>query len=142
MLLLGALFALFIAGFWVYCVVDVVLTPRDECRRLPKAAWAVVVAGLPVIGSVVWLAAGRPAQPAVAPPTVPPPASGSGGTGEDGGPPGNERPRPADEPGAQDASRLRRPGPDRAVPPRGPDDDPDFLRSLDRALHGDDPALG
>ncbi|HWG13032.1 MAG TPA: PLD nuclease N-terminal domain-containing protein [Streptosporangiaceae bacterium] len=154
MLLLGAVFALFIAGFWVYCVADVALTPRYECRRLPKAAWLVVVAAIPVIGAVVWLAAGRPGQPAIAPPaappTGPPPVSGSGGgTGEDGGHPGNERPRPADEPGARDVARRSRPGPGRPARPRGPrgpDDDPDFLRSLDRAIHGadagDDPALG
>jgi hypothetical protein len=122
MLLLGALFALFIAGFWVYCVADVALTPRYECRRLPKAAWIVVVAAIPVIGAVVWLAAGRPGQPAIAPPaappTGPPPVSGSGGgTGEDGGHPGNERPRPADEPArgtlpaAAGPARAVRPGP-------------------------------
>jgi len=67
MLLLGALFALFMAGFWLYCLVDVVLTPGSECRGLPKAAWITVVAGTFVIGAVMWLAFRRPARPTVAP---------------------------------------------------------------------------
>ena len=42
MLLLGALFALFGAGFWLYCLTDVALTPGRECRALPKTAWIVL----------------------------------------------------------------------------------------------------
>ncbi|HEY0718283.1 MAG TPA: PLDc N-terminal domain-containing protein [Streptosporangiaceae bacterium] len=60
MLLLGALFAFFAAGFWAYGVVDVALTLRDQCRRLPKAAWVVTVTVVPVIGAAVWFAAGSP----------------------------------------------------------------------------------
>ena len=60
MLLLGALFVFFIVGFWLYCLVDVALTPSNECPRLPKAAWLVVVAVTFVIGAVLWLAV-RPA---------------------------------------------------------------------------------
>ena len=62
MLRLGALFALFAGGFWLYCLADVALTPSDECPRLPKAAWLAVVAGTFVIGAAVWLAVRRPAQ--------------------------------------------------------------------------------
>jgi hypothetical protein len=61
MLLPGALFVLFIAGFWLYCLVDVALTPSDKCPRLPKAAWLVVVAATFVIGAVLGLAV-RPAD--------------------------------------------------------------------------------
>jgi hypothetical protein len=137
MLLAGALFALFISGFWVYCLVDVALTPSSEFRRLPKSAWIAFVVVTFVIGAVIWLAVRQPAQPTAAP--RPP---GPGDTGNrDGGHPGNERPRPADQTGAHAASRAE-PGPERVVPPRGPDDDPDFLRSLDQAIHGDGPAMG
>ena len=66
MLLLGALFAAFIVGFWLYCLVDVALTPSNEFRRLPKAGWIAVVAGTLIIGAVAWLAVRRPAQPTVA----------------------------------------------------------------------------
>jgi hypothetical protein len=79
MLLLGALFALFIVGFWLYCLVDVALTPSNECRRLPKAGWIAVVAGTFVIGAVAWLAVRRPAQPTVAS-LSPGSAAGPGGT--------------------------------------------------------------
>ena len=90
MLLLGALFALFAGGFWLYCLVDVALTPSDECPRLPKAAWVAVVAGTFVIGAAVWLAVRRPAQlaggrpgkgsPPVRSPSVGEPGRKRGGT--------------------------------------------------------------
>ena len=151
MLLLGALFVLFISGFWVYCLVDVSLTPGSEFRRLPKSAWIAFVAVTFVIGAAVWLAVRRPAQPTAAPvPSRPSGPSGPGGPsggdgdrpGRDGGGghPGNERPRPANGAGARNPSPAE---PERAGAPRGPDDDPDFLRSLDRAVRGaeagDDP---
>jgi phospholipase D-like protein len=137
MLLLGALFALFISGFWVYCLVDVALTPSNEFQRLPKWAWIAFVVGTFVIGAVIWLAVRRPAQPTAAPR----PSRPGGPDGLGGGHPGNERPRPAGQAGARTASRPE-PGPERVSPPRGPDDDPDFLRSLDQAIHGDGPAVG
>ena len=62
MLLLGALFALFGAGFWLCCLTDVAFTPRRECRALPKTAWIVLVAATFVAGAVVWLAFRRPAE--------------------------------------------------------------------------------
>ena len=137
MLLLGALFALFIAGFWVYCLVDVALTPSNEFRRLPKSAWIAFVAVTFVIGAVIWLAVRRPAQPAA----VPRPPGPSDTHNLDGGHPGNEWPRPAGQAGAHTASRPE-PGRGRVSPPRGPEDDPGFLRSLDLAIHGDGPAVG
>jgi hypothetical protein len=104
MLLLGALFALFAGGFWLYCLADVALTPSDECPRLPKAAWVAVVAGTFVIGAAVWLAVRRPAQL----------ARGRLGKGKAA----REKP-------------VRQASP--AVSAVGPDDDPEFLHSLDRA---------
>jgi hypothetical protein len=132
MLLLGALFALFISGFWVYCLVDVALTPSSEFRRLPKSAWIALVVVTLVIGAVIWLVVRRPAQPTAAP--LPPGPNGTGN--RDGGHPGNERPRPAGETGAHTTSYPSA-DPDPVPPPRGPDDDPEFLRSLDQAIHGD-----
>jgi hypothetical protein len=172
MLLLGALFALFLSGFWLYCLVDVALTPRSECRGLPKAAWIVVVAGTFVIGAAAWLAVRHPAGVTLAPA---PPAgfrargNEAGGDPDDLPPPfphqGRDRrirrsgrPDPRiwvgpDYYGDLDAeaallrhpagrSRPRRPS-SRPSRPQGPDDDPEFLRSLDRAIRGaeagDDP---
>lgn len=191
MLLLGALFAFLVAGFWLYCLADVALTPSNECHRLPKAAWIAIVAGTFVIGAVVWLAVRRPAQPTVAslsPAPWPDPggtpgrggsapafrASGSGGAGRPGEPGAAGGARTVDRAG-QDSARpqeqrdMGRPGnetftgqetvsqasPHSPMSPTGvaglisavgPDDDPAFLRSLDRAIHGaeagDDPAAG
>ena len=199
MLVLGALFALLVAGFWLYCLADVALTPSNECHRLPKAAWIAIVAGAFVIGAVVWLAVRRPAEPTVASLSPGPPSdpggtlgrgrssAASGASGSDGldsggasqdparpqeqrdiGQPGNELGResgPADEASPGRASGLAElltgqepvshASPDSPVSPTGvagpispvgPDDDPEFLRSLDRAIHGaeagDDPAAG
>jgi hypothetical protein len=179
MLLLGALFALFLSGFWLYCLVDVALTPGSECRGLPKAAWIVVVAGTFVIGAAAWLAARHPAGVTLAP--APPGFKARGneaaGDPDDRPPPfplqlplqrrgrrarRSGRPDPSirvspDYYGDLDAeaaalrhpagrSRPRRPSsrPTRPSRPQGPDDDPEFLRSLDRAIRGaesgDDPA--
>ncbi len=80
MLLVGALFALFIAGFWVYCLTDVALTPGSECRGMPKAAWLVVVAGTFVAGGIAWLVARRRGRSALIP------ATRGGKHGKRGGP--------------------------------------------------------
>ncbi len=85
-------FAVVVIGIaiFVYAVFDLIATPRERTRYLPKALWFVVLL-VPAIGPLVWLILGhdRPARP------------------------GNRGPG--------------RPGPKR---PRGPDDDPDYLRNL------------
>ena len=43
MLLSGALFTLFMTGFWLYCLTDAILTPASECRGMSKPAWIVVI---------------------------------------------------------------------------------------------------
>jgi hypothetical protein len=167
MLLLGALFALFIVGFWCYCLIDVALTPRSECRGLPKAAWLVIVAATFAVGGVVWLASRRPAR------IAPNPPAGTDGPVPPSPPEGRDRPlprkgRPAprdwdgqgntgwDAPGMpasleaeaallrHPAGRSRRRGASSRPRPKGPDDDPEFLQSLDKAIRGleagDDPA--
>jgi hypothetical protein len=63
MLLLGALLILMVAGFWLYCLVDVALAPGSECRGLPKAAWIAIVAGTFAVGAAVWLGFRDPARP-------------------------------------------------------------------------------
>jgi hypothetical protein len=143
MLLLGALFALFLAGFWLYCLFDVALTPGSECRGLPKAAWIVVVAGTFVIGAAAWLAVRHPAGVTLAPA----PPAGFKPRGSQAG--GWDRPE-ADGNLEAEAAFLRHPAgrsrprqassrPTRPTRPQGPDDDPEFLRTVDRAIHGDEP---
>lgn len=44
----------------IFCVVDVAQTPSDDVRVMPRWLWAVVVIGIPLVGSVCWLVWGRP----------------------------------------------------------------------------------
>lgn len=47
-------------GLWIFCLVDVIVTDDSLCRYLPKFGWLLLVLLLPLIGSVLWLAVGRP----------------------------------------------------------------------------------
>jgi hypothetical protein len=87
----------------VYCVLNVITTPEDQVRNLPKLLWLVLVIVLPLVGGIAWLVAGRPV----------------GGASRPGGLPykGNTGRFP----------EYDRPG--RAVP-QNPDDDEAFLRNL------------
>lgn len=51
----------------VYCVVSIIGTPAHRIRNLPKVAWLLLVLFFPLLGSIAWLAAGRPAKTARAP---------------------------------------------------------------------------
>lgn len=44
----------------IFCLIDVIVSREDEVRNLPKIAWFLLILFFPLIGSVVWLAAGRP----------------------------------------------------------------------------------
>jgi hypothetical protein len=44
----------------VFCVIDIIQSREDDVRNLPKIAWLLLVLFFPMIGSVAWLAAGRP----------------------------------------------------------------------------------
>ena len=57
MLLSGTLFALFMTGFWLYCLTDAILTPAAECRALPKPAWIVLITMTFIGGAIAWLIA-------------------------------------------------------------------------------------
>lgn len=54
-------------GLWIFCLVDVVVTDESSCRNLPKLMWLLLVLLVPLVGSIVWLVAGRPQQYARAP---------------------------------------------------------------------------
>ncbi len=85
----------------IYSLVDCVQTPDEQVRGLPKLVWVFVILLFPFVGSAGWWLAGRPSGPTL---------------------PG--RSAPSDRP------RTRPPGPNRPSGPKGPDDDPDFLRGL------------
>jgi hypothetical protein len=136
MLPLDVLLILFAAGVWVYCLIDAAMTPRAEMRRLSPLSWAIVITLLPVAGAVGWLLIGRPAR-GWRTPTMPHRM------------PEGPRIGPQEALRRHPSGRYAEFGPDglRAGPqpcpaaeslrPAGPDDDPEFLRELDRRIHGD-----
>lgn len=93
----GVVIGLALLAFWLFSLFDVVTTPEDEVRNVPKPLWILVVVLIPLLGGLVWMARGRPRVPRAARPVTPGPGA-----------------------------------------PTGPDDDPEFLRELERRMRGDD----
>ncbi|GAB3622755.1 PLD nuclease N-terminal domain-containing protein [Mariniluteicoccus endophyticus] len=50
----------------IFCVVEVAQASPDEVRRAPRWLWAVAVICLPLVGSLAWLALGRPNAESIA----------------------------------------------------------------------------
>jgi hypothetical protein len=46
--------------FWVYCVIEAIVSREDEVRNLAKGLWVLIVLFVPVVGGVAWFVAGRP----------------------------------------------------------------------------------
>ena len=51
---------LLMLALWIYCVVDALQADESRVRALPKVAWVFLVVLFPVLGSLCWLALGRP----------------------------------------------------------------------------------
>ncbi|MFI6153232.1 PLD nuclease N-terminal domain-containing protein [Kitasatospora sp. NPDC051170] len=88
-------------ALWVWAFVDCLTTPEDEVKHLPKVVWVLIVLLFPPLGPIAWLIAGKQR--------------------------GFVRTAPATADGSPYAGQR---------PPRGgrqvaPDDDPEFLASLD-----------
>jgi hypothetical protein len=60
MLYFDGLGGLILLGLWVFCFIDVLMTPEYAVRNLPKLAWVFIVLLFSLIGSIAWLVAGRP----------------------------------------------------------------------------------
>jgi hypothetical protein len=56
----GGLFGLVTLGLWLFCLIDVITTNDGDTRNLPKIGWLLIVLFFPLVGSIVWLVAGRP----------------------------------------------------------------------------------
>jgi hypothetical protein len=139
MLLSGALFALFMTGFWLYCLTDAILTPASECRGMPKPAWIVVITVTFIGGAIAWLIVRQPVRSSSA--LLAPMPRWDPDRVDDGDDYfWTARWTDADDAVARHpAGRARVAHSDRATP-KGPDDDPEFLRALDRAIHGNSQA--
>jgi hypothetical protein len=111
MLLSVALFTLFLLGFWLYCLTDAIVTPAAECRVLRKPTWVAVIAVTFIGGAVAWLIVRRPPRDSLVPML-----------------PLSYRAV------AQEKAVARHPAGRGRTTPKGPDDDVDFLRALDRVI--------
>ena len=60
----GGAFVLVEICLVVYCVLNIITTPEEQIRNLPKLLWLVLVLFFPIVGGVAWLVAGRPQGPA------------------------------------------------------------------------------
>ena len=63
MLLFDGFGGLLVLGVWIFCFIDVLMTPEQACRNLPKLAWVFLVLLLPTFGSIAWLVAGPALEP-------------------------------------------------------------------------------
>src|SRR5579862_762059 len=108
MLLASALLALFVAGCWLYCLIDAVLTPPSECPAMPKPVWIGAIAATFIAGAFAWLIARRLSRYQARATTAQPGLL-------DGGPGWTDT---CDVRAVRQASRT---------PVTGPDDDPDFI---------------
>ena len=130
MLLAGALSALFMTGFWLYCLTDAILTPASQCRGLAKPAWIVVIALTFVGGAVAWLIVRETVRQPSA--LFTPPRD-----------PGDDYSQAERWTDADDAVARHPAGRARAIGysrPKGPDDDSEFLRAVDRVIRGNSQA--
>jgi hypothetical protein len=123
MFLSGVLFVLFLAGCWLYCLTDAVLTPASEFPGLRKTAWVAIIAVTFIAGAITWMIVRKPwrarhwqlaeaTHPALN---------------------GFYRPMPADDAFLAAAALARHPATrskNTAPAPIGPDDDPEVLRQL------------
>ncbi|WP_158850273.1 PLD nuclease N-terminal domain-containing protein [Saccharothrix deserti] len=58
----GGLFGVLTLGLWLFCLVDVITTQDGDARNLPKISWLLIVLFFPLVGSIIWLVAGRPVR--------------------------------------------------------------------------------
>ncbi|MBM6404954.1 PLDc_N domain-containing protein [Phycicoccus sp. CSK15P-2] len=95
----------------VFCVIDCLQTDEVIVRNLPKVPWLFVILLFPVVGPVAWLVAGRPDKH----------TSTQYMTQQERWEAHWKRDRHTREVHEREQRRQ---------PPRGPDDDPDFLKGI------------
>jgi hypothetical protein len=134
MLLASALFALFLGGFWLYCLTDAILTPASECRGMPKPAWIAVIAVTFIGGAVAWLIVRQPVRMS-ATRLASLPRWDAEDVLDDEHYPDSQRWTDADDAVARHPAGRARAAVG-SLHPKGPDDDPAFLRALDRVIRG------
>jgi phospholipase D-like protein len=121
MLVLAAVLVLVALGVWLFCLFEVLSTNEGDTRHMPKFAWFLIVLLGFDLGAIAWLVFGRRRGFVTADVTTWPPdfLTSSDDSSDDPQQPSSDGPAEA--------------------APLGPDDDPEFLRRLDRRLRGEDP---
>lgn len=76
------LYGLISLALLVYCVLDVLTTPRDAVRTLPKPLWLLLVLP-PLVGPALWFLVGRPPRGTARQALRPPPAAQRGAPDDD-----------------------------------------------------------
>jgi hypothetical protein len=137
MLLSAALFALFMMGFWLYCLTDAILTPAAECRGLRKPTWITLIAATFIGGAVAWLIVRRPARDSSVP--LMPLSRADCAHAGDGDYVRDPLWADADHALARHPAGRARITDAASPAPKGPDDDQEFLRALDRAIRRNPP---
>jgi hypothetical protein len=136
MVLSGALLALFMTGFWLYCLTDAILTPAAGCRGLSKRGWVALIAVTFVVGAFAWLVVRRPVRDPARGPAPRWEPDGSGG--DDEGAAGSMTWTAADDAVARHPAGRGKAA-DPHVVPKGPDDDREFLAMLEQAIRRNPP---
>jgi hypothetical protein len=132
MLLSAVLFVLFLAGCWLYCLIDAALTPAAEFRGLRKNAWIYTIAATFVVGAFAWLIARRSRRTKSWVTTQARPGAVAGADFSS-----YASWTAADTALARHPAGRSLPSPDsHGTVPTGPDDDEDFLRQLDHRIRG------
>ena len=136
----AVLFVLFVAGCWLYCLADAALTPAAEFRGPGKPAWIAVIAVTFILGAIAWVIARKSWRTRSRRHT---PAARTEPVEWDAPNARWDPPLPMaapEEPLAAEAFALHPAGQGNGKPERtapiGPDDDPEFLRMLDRLISG------
>lgn len=100
MLPIGGFLGFVALVIWALAVFDVIATDESLVRSLPKLYWLFIVLLFPPVGAIAWFALGRPIGAGLIP-------------------------------GSQQGSARNNDLPPKPGPaPKGPDDSPDFLRSM------------
>lgn len=111
MVLFDGVAGLLFLALWIFCIVDVITTPEQDVRNLPKVVWLILVVLLVDIGSLAWLIAGR-------------------NWGAKTGSPTSRNVRTGSQPGWAAAPGQSDSRPAARRKPTNPDDDEEFLAGL------------
>jgi hypothetical protein len=56
-------FSLLIVALLIFALVDLITSDNSQVKHLPKSMWVFVILLLPLVGSLVWLLAGKDRSP-------------------------------------------------------------------------------